>query len=133
MADEEAYKRLRGGAGGDLFSLEAIERLETVGRLVNGGEPVPADAEYPTRGMLVKPRPFAPTNVTGACVILEVLDTPVRFRPGAGLDVHADLRVGVPCANGHVHPLLVERWMFEPYSGLLILGGAGKKPPAGIV
>lgn len=109
------------------FSVEAIERLELVGRLCAA----PTDFKVSD---LVKPRPFTPISLTGPCVVIELLAAPIRYLP-KDQDIEGylfDMRVAYDCGAGHIHSLLVERWMFEPYSGLVMFGDtATAKPPAG--
>lgn len=119
------------------FSVEAVERLELVGRLQVERWHVdrvgqPPEKPFPL-GSLVKPRSFAPVVFSGPCVVMECLREPLRFQPpNGGVEGYLfDLRVGTNCPSGHIHSLLVESWMFEPYAGIPLFGAAKAQPPSG--
>jgi hypothetical protein len=116
MSDENhTFNPFGGSPKAMAFSLEATERLEELNRALEA----PVKFE---KGQLVKPRPWAPVINVGVCLVIETLETPIRRTLGLGDDFVFDIRIATNCPSGHLHAFLAESWLFEPFSGLQLLG-----------
>ncbi len=123
MPDNDAFRWFHGADSSLDFSTASVDRLEAMAELIKN----PPQFEP---GQLVKPRPSAPLRISGPCVVMEMLAEPIRYKPrGRQLQGYLfDMRIGTVCTDGHIHPLPVELWMFEPYAGLILFGAAQKRP-----